>query len=88
MANEWKHEKHAVGMCVMHADGRLIATVHEEPYAPQIAATPDLYDALDKLTDVCVCLPANTDLVDATWLNDLQTATRNGLAALKKAREG
>jgi hypothetical protein len=47
--SDWTYKRTNVGIVVMHGDGRAIATVHEEPYAPQLAATPELYDALAKI---------------------------------------
>lgn len=55
--DEW--QMHPVGndIQIMHGDGRLIATVHEVPYAPQFAAVPDLFEALREQRQFTPSLP-------------------------------
>ena len=58
---------------------------HTSPYAPLLAAAPDLYTALDDLTDITVCIdgPIGTD---PQFFRDLREKTRRALAAIAKAR--
>jgi hypothetical protein len=86
MAETWNFERRSGGIVIVHADGRLIATLHadSEPYAPQIAATPALYETLDNLTDITVCVDG--PISDLTFIHDLHTATASALAVLAKAR--
>jgi len=80
MPNEWIFEPFAGGgIAIRHDDGRLIAIVYEEPYAPQIAATPDLYDALKALDD------HGLDEDQLYYLID-QDVVKQVRAALAKAR--
>jgi hypothetical protein len=82
---KWTYTRNQLGIGIKRFDdGHLIAIVYDEAYAPQIAATPDLYDALDALTDVACSLPDGK--ITMEWVRDLQQATRNGIEALAKAR--
>jgi hypothetical protein len=83
--SDWTATCNAQGEIEIRNASGLVATIHQAPYTQQIVMLPDLYKALDKLTDITSCAE-DLDTHRDEWLYDLADATREALIAIAKAK--